>query len=323
MITAKPDASFKVFAILSLLISAVWCLPKAHAAEILPANTPPTAVPLPAVGGCVKAAFNNPGSPKWPLPLYLCHFSAAEFNALKVQPALDNGWLPNNDSYQGLADNLLDSHLPSIALAHGQRWYRQFADNSEATSAVVQLTELISPYFGCELQLTDTGFTDSCVSARWDKLGRLLAPVSNLPNQALRQFPFRLDNGKVVLGEADARLSWQLHAFEPNLQDATVPLLDRIGKGLFWGKVDEVAALWPLLSEQGELTQSEQARLYIMAVSKQQAAAVRFLQAQGLNPQATNEYGDSALSIAKMLQSEAMLQLLSEFEANSTNSPAK
>ena len=317
MMKAKPAAAFKTLRLLPLLFSAVWCLPKAHAAEAQPVNTSPTVVALPAVGSCTKVAFNNPSSPKWPLPLYLCHYSAAEFNALKIQPALDNSWLPNKQSYQGLADNLLDSRLPSIAVAYGQHWYRQFANNSEATSAVVQLTEFISPYFGCELQLTDTGFTDPCVSARWDKFGRLLAPVSDLPKESLRQFPFRLDNGKVVLGEADATLSWQLHAFEPDLQDVTVPLLERIGKGLFWGKVNEVAALWPQLSAQGELTQSEQARLFIMAVSKQQAAAVRFLVAQGLNPQARTEFGDTALSVANMIESEAMLQLLSELGASS------
>ena len=317
MMKAKLDAAFKAIAILPLLISAVLCLPKANATEARAANTPATAVPLPAVGSCTKVAFSNPKSPKWPLPLYLCHYNAAEFNALKAQPVLDNSWLPNKQSYQGLADNVLDSRVPSIALAHGQRWYRQFADNSEATSAVMQLTELISPYFGCELQPTDTGFTDPCVSAHWDKLGRLLAPVSDLPNQSLRQFPFRLDNGKVVVGEADATLSWQLHAFEPDLQDTTVPLLDRIGKGLFWGKVDEVAALWPQLRAHGELTQSEQARLFTMAVSKQQAAAVRFLVAQGLNPQARTEFGDTALSVANMIESEAMLQLLSELGASS------
>lgn len=317
MMKAKLAAAFKVIATLPLLFSAARCLPKAHAAEAQPVNTSPTVVALPAVGSCTKVAFTNSSSPKWPLPLYLCHYSAAEFNALKAQPVLDNSWLPNKQSYQGLADNLLDSRLPSIALAHGQRWYRQFADNSEATSAVVQLTELISPYFGCELQLTDAGFTDPCVSARWDKLGRLLAPVSDLPNQSLRQFPFTLQSGEVILGEADTSLDWQLDAFEPDLQNTTVPLLDRIGKGLFWGKVDKVSALWPQLSAQGELTQSEQARLFIMAVSKQQAAAVRFLVAQGLNPQARTEFGDTALSVANMIESEAMLQLLSELGASS------
>lgn len=317
MINSKPAADFKALSLLPLLFSAVLFSTKANAAETMAADTSPTTVALPAVGSCTKVAFTNSSSPKWPLPLYLCHYSAAEFNALKAQPVLDNSWLPNKESYQGLADNLLDSRLPSIALAHGQRWYRQFADNSEATSAEVQLTELISPYFGCELKLTDTGFTDPCVSARWDKLGRLLEPVSNLPNQSLRQFPFRLDNGKVVVGEADAALSWHLHAFEPDLQNTTVPLLERIGKGLFWGKVNEVTALWPQLSAQGELTQSEQARLFIMAVSKQQAAAVRFLVAQGLNPQARTEFGDTALSVSNMIESEAMLQLLSELSVSS------
>lgn len=307
MIKTKPAAALKAFALLPLLIFAAWCLPKAHAADAAA-----TALPLPAVGTCRQVAFNNPNSPKWPLPLYLCHYSAAEFNTLKTQPALDNSWLPSKQSYQGLADNLLDSRLPSIVLAHGQRWYTMLAAEAATQNTVVQLTELISPYYGCELQISADGFTDPCVSARWDKLGRLLAPVSDLPNQSLRQFPFTLQSGEVILGEADTSLNWQLYAFEPDLQDASVPLFERIGKGLFWGMVEEVAALWPLLSAQGELTENQQARLLIMAVSKQQAAAVRFLVAQGLNPQASTEFGDTALSVAKMIESEAMAQLLTE-----------
>lgn len=322
MIKSKPAAAFKALSLLPLFFSAAWYLPTVHATESQPVNTPPTAVALPAEGSCTKVAFNNPRSPKWPLPLYLCHYSATEFTALKAQPALDNSWLPNKQSYQGLADNLLDSRLPSMALAHGQRWYSMLSAAEHASSAVVQVTELISPYLGCELQLTDTGFTDPCLGANWDKLGRLLVPVADLPNQSLRQFPFRLHDNAVVLGEADSTLSWQLQSFKPDLQDTTVPLFERIGKGLFWGLLEEVTALWPLLTAQGELTESEQAQLFIMAIAKEQTAAVRFLVEQWLNPQATNDYGDSALSIANMLQSEVMLQLLSELAANA-NSQAK
>ncbi len=232
---------------------------------------------------------------------------------------LDNSWLPSKESYQGLADNLLNSRLPSIALAQGQRWYTMLAAEEKASTAMVQLTELVSPYFGCELQISAEGFTDPCVSASWDKLGRLLTPAADLPHQSLRQFPFRIHDSEVVLGEADNTLTWQLHTFEPDLQDAAVPLLKRIGKGLFWGMVDEVKTLWPLLSAQGELTESDQAQLFIMAVSKQQVAAVRFLVEQGLNPQASTEFGDNALSIAKMLESEAMVQLLTELNASANN----
>lgn len=317
MIKAKPAAALKALNLLPLLFSAALCLPKAYAAETLAANTPPTAVPLPAVDTCTQVAFTKPNSPKWPLPLYLCHYNAAEFNALKAQPALDNNWLPEKVHYQGLADSLLDSRLPSMALAQGQRWYRQFAHDNEATSAVVQLTDLISPYYGCVLQVTEQGFTDPCLGANWDKLGRLLAPVSDLPNQSLRQLPFDLHHGEVVLGEADSALSWQLHSFVPDLQDAKVPLLERIGKGLFWGLLAEVKALWPEFVAKGPLHENDQAQLFIMAIAKEQAAAVRFLVAQGLNPQATNEYGDSALSIANMLESEAMVQLLTELGASS------
>ncbi|MEE2026102.1 hypothetical protein [Alkalimonas mucilaginosa] len=316
MIKPIPVAVFKAFSLLPVFFSAALCLPKADAAETLPASTPPTAVPFPAMGSCAKVAFHNPSSPKWGLPLYLCHYSAADFNALKAQPVLDKSWLPNKESYQGLADNLLDSRLPSIALAHGQRWYRMLSAAENSSSAVVQLTELISPYLGCELQLTDTGFTDPCLGANWDKLGRLLAPVSDLPNQSLRQFPFRLYDNLVVLGEADATLNWQLDSFAPDLQDATVPLLERIGKGLFWGQLDEVTVLWPSLIAKGPLTKRDQVELFIMAIAKEQTAAVLFLAAQGLNPQATNEYGDSALSIAKMLENEVMVQLLSELGAS-------
>ena len=311
------NTSFMARSILPLLFSIAICLPQANAAESITAEAAPIAVPLPAVSSCTQVAFTKPSPSKWPLPLYLCHYGAAEFNSLKAQPALDNSWLPGKPSYQGLADNLQDSRLPSIALAQGQRWYKMLATAAATQNAVVQLTELISPYYGCVLQISAEGFTDPCVSARWDKLGRLLAPVSDLPNQSLRQFPFRLDNGKVVLGEADDTLNWQLHAFEPDLQDVSVPLFQRIGKGLLWGMVEQVSALWPLLSAQGELTENEQAQLFIMAVSKQQAAAVRFLVAQGLNPQASTEFGDTALSVAKMLESETMLQLLSELGANS------
>lgn len=317
MIKANLAFCFKTPGLAKLLFGAVLCVvssvgKSATAAETLATNTPPSVVPLPAVGSCAQLGFVNPSSPKWPLPLYLCHYSAAEFNALKAQSALDKSWLPNKQSYQGLADNLQDSRLPSIALAHGQRWYTMLAAEAATQHAVIQLTELISPYFGCALQITADGFFDPCVSAHWDRLGRLLAPVSDLPNQSLRQFPFTFQSGEVVLGEADTSLNWQLHAFEPDLQDASVPLFDRIGKGLFWGMVEEVAALWPLLSAQGELTENQQARLFIMAVSKQQAAAVRFLAEQGLNPQARTEFGDTALSVAKMIESEAMAQLLNE-----------
>lgn len=317
MIKATPVFSFNALCSVPLLFIAVLAATisfsaSANAVDASAADAAATALPLPAAGTCRQVAFNNLNSPKWPLPLYLCHYSAAELNSLKTQPALDNSWLPNKQSYQGLADNLLDSRLPSIALAHGQRWYTMLAAEAATQHAVLQLTELISPYYGCELQITTDGFFDPCIGARWDKLGRLLAPVSDLPNQSLRQFPFTLQSGEVVLGEADTSLNWQLHAFEPDLQDAAVPLFERIGKGLFWGMVEEVAELWPLLSAQGELTENQQARLFIMAVSKQQAAAVRFLVAQGLNPQARTEFGDTALSVARVIESEAMAQLLTE-----------
>ncbi|PTB84976.1 hypothetical protein C9988_03150 [Pseudidiomarina aestuarii] len=272
--------------------------------------------PLPAAGTCTQVSFTSSNASKWPLPLLLCQYSVAEFNTLKARPVVDNDWLPNQQSYQGLADNLQDSRLPSIALAQGQRWYTLLAEEAAAQNAVVQLTELVSPYFGCVLQISDEGFADPCVGARWDRLGRLLAPVSDLPNQSLRQFPFKLLKEEVVLGEADTELNWQLHAFEPDLQDTTVPLFDRIVKGMLWGMVDEVTELWPLFSAQGELTESEQAQLFIMAVSKQHAAAVQFLAAQGLNPQAKTDFGDSALSVAKMLESDSMIQLLNELGAS-------
>lgn len=279
-------------------------------------SSPPQAEPLPAAGSCVQVAFTNPSSPKWPLPLYLCHYSAAELNSLKTQPTLNKSWLPGKQNYQGLADNLLDSRLPSIALAHGQRWYTMLAAEATTQHAVVQLTELISPYYGCKLQITTDGFFDPCIGARWDKLGRLLAPVPDLPNQSLRQFPFTLQSGEVVLGEADTSLNWQLHAFEPDLQDASVPLFERIGKGLFWGMLDEVKALWPDFAAKGPLTEHEQVDLFIMALAKERSAAIVWLVEQGLNPMAKNAMGDNALSIAVLLENEPMVQLLTELTAN-------
>ncbi|MCC5827398.1 hypothetical protein [Alkalimonas sp.] len=208
MSKAKPAVFFKAFGIIPLLFSSALTAiinfgASVNATEASAAVVATSAVPLPDVGTCTQEAFNNPSSPKWPLPLYLCHYSAAEFNNLKTQPALDKSWLPNKQSYQGLAYNLQDSRLPSIALAHGQRWYTMLAADASTQDAVVQLTELTSPYYGCVVQISADGFFDPCVSARWDKLGRLLAPVSNLPNQSLRQFPFMLQSGEVILGEAD------------------------------------------------------------------------------------------------------------------------
>ena len=65
----------------------------------------------------------------------------------------------------------------------------------------------------------------------------------------------------------------------------------------------------------GKLSESQQSQLFIMAVAKQQADAVRWLVEQGLNPMATNEYGDNALSVANMIESTAMQDLLSELSA--------
>lgn len=85
--------------------------------------------------------------------------------------------------------------------------------------------------------------------------------------------------------------------------------------------VEEVAALWPLLSQQDELTENQQAQLFIMALSKQQAAAIVWLVEQGLNPQASTELGDTALSIAKLIESEAMEQLLTQLLAEAVTTP--
>ena len=268
--------------------------------------------PLPAEDTCQAVSFYHPASDKLPLPLYLCYHSRAGFNTLAAGAAHDKNWHPEKKHYQGLADNLLDSRLASVALATGQRWYSMLDSGQEPRLPVVQLTELISPYFGCVLQVSEQGFKDPCTSANWDKLGRLLAPVADLPDQNLRQFPFVRNQQQVLLGATDPTLNWQYMSFKPDLHDAAVPLLTRLGKGLFWGMLDEVKTLWPEVEAMGELSETQQSQLFINAVAKQQTAAVRWLVAQGLNPMASNEYGDNALSVAKMIESEAMQRLLAE-----------
>lgn len=47
-----------------------------------------------------------------------------------------------------------------------------------------------------------------------------------------------------------------------------------------------------------------------MAVAKERGDAIRWLVDQGLNPAATNEFGDNALTTANMIESEAMVELL-------------
>ena len=272
-------------------------------------------IALPALDTCQTVQYYHPASDKLPLPLYLCHHSVTGFNRLADSPAWDNTWLPAKQHYQGLADIVLDSRLPSMALAAGQRWYAMFAAGAEPSRPVVQVTELISPYFGCQLELSEQGFSDPCTSANWDKLGRLLAPVPDLPDQSLRQFPFMLDQQQVHLGTADTTLNWQLMSFTPDLHDTALPLLARVGKGLFWGMLTEVKTLWPEVVAMGKLSESQQSQLFIMAVAKQQTDAVRWLVEQGLNPMATNEYGDNALSVANMIESTAMQDLLSELSA--------
>ena len=300
-----------------LYVSLLLVCPQMSAAGITPIR-----VPLPAEGGCVTVDFPNPQSPRWPLPLYLCHYSAEEFNRLQAVSALEGDDLITKVSYQGLANHLLDSRLPSIALAHAQRWYQRVATGVGTDKGVVQVTELVSPYHGCVVQISDDGFTDPCVSARWDKLGRLLAPVFAMPNQPLRQFPFiRQTDEDIMLGRADDMLDWQLHDFRPDLANDEELLITRVGKGLFWGMLEEVKALWPQLQSQAELTENEQAQLFIMAVSKQQTEAVRFLVAQGLDPNAKTAFGDSAVSVATMIDSTSMLQLLSELTKNKASEP--
>lgn len=267
---------------------------------------------LPAVDSCVEVGLNNPSSPNWPHPVYLCHHSAAAFNALKALPAYDPKWSPEKSDMQGLANMWLDSRFPSLALAQSQRWYSQLANAVEATTSVVHAVDLLSPYYGCKIEVTVNGFHDPCLGAEWDRLGRLTNPIEDLPDQALRQFPFVVGDGHVVLGQADDKLQWTLQSFLPDLMDTSQPLLERVGLGLFWGMVDEVAAVWPRLIAQGELTETDQSYLFIMAVSKQQAASVRFLVAQGVDPRARNESGDDALSFAELIESETMQQLLTE-----------
>lgn len=297
-----------IAALLALNVFAV----KANAAQTLTVETAVTTTPLPAEGSCAEVQFPNPSMLKWPLLLVLCHYSAAEFNALKSQPALDNHWLPEKEHYQGLADNLLDYRLPSIALAHGQRWFQLLAAEIKSNTAVVQLTEIVSPYSGCKLLFTENGLTDPCVGANWDKLGRLLAPVSDYPPQSLRQFPFKILNNEVVLAEADDALNWQLQSFVPDLQDSSVPLVERIGKGLFWGMLDEVKALWPELVAAGPLTGSEQVDLFMMALARERSTAIVWLVEQGLNPMARDTKGYNAIEVAELLENEAMVQLLTE-----------
>jgi hypothetical protein len=267
-------------------------------------------VAVPPLNSCTEVVFAHATLPRWPLPLYLCHHDAAEFNKLKEVRVLESSWLPAKSNYQGLADSILDSRIASMALAQGRRWYSQMADDTQITAPVLQLVELTSPYFGCTIEITAEGFIDPCTSAQWDKLGRLKSAVAGLPNESLRLFPFARTKQKVLLGEADETLNWQYQSFKPNLQDASVPLLDRVGKGLFWGMLSDVKALWPEVEAKGTLTETEQSQLFILAVSKQQAEAVTWLVEQGLNPAATNEFGDNALSVARMIESADMQQLL-------------
>jgi hypothetical protein len=285
--------------------------------------TPPHVVPLPASDRCVFVAFKHPTSSKWPLQLYLCHHSKAEFNKLRAMPALDNNWMPAKRDYQGLANMFLDSRLPSMALAQGRSWFRLLSEEDSAHNRLpyIQLTDLTSPYFGCLLEVTEEGFIDPCLGARWDKLGRLLAPVSDLPDQSLRQFPFVVSDNQLILGQLDNTNDWTLYSFVPDLHDQSVPLLVRIGQGLFWGMLDEVNALWPELMAQGPLSNNQQSHLFIMATSKEQVAAVRWLAAQGLNPMATNDQGDNALTVARMIKSDIMQKLLTELSAQHSPHP--
>lgn len=288
---------------IAVLVFSVWMTTVAKSQEI-------QAVELPALGHCQGVTYSHNKVSKWPILLRLCYYSADEFNALLTEPALEPNWLPTQVTYQGLANSLLDSRMASIALAHGQRWYSRLASNNSVTAPVVQLTELLSPYFGCVIVVTDDGFTDPCTSGAWDKLGRLQTPVTGVANQSLRQFPFSIKEQTVYLGLADDKLAWQLYAFEPNLQDASVPLIERVGKGLFWGLLTEVQVLWPEVTKLGSLSETEQSHLFIMAVAKERGDAIRWLVGQGLNLEATNEFGDNALTTAKMIESEEMVGLI-------------
>ncbi|CUA88160.1 hypothetical protein [Pseudidiomarina woesei] len=288
---------------IGVLVFSVWIATVAKTQEI-------QAVELPPQGDCQDVTYSHNKVSKWPLLLRLCHYSADEFNALIAEPVLEPNWLPTQVTYQGLANSLLDSRMASIALAHGQRWYSQLAANNATTTSVVQLTDFLSPYFGCAIVVTNDGFSDPCTNATWDKLGRLQTPVTGLANQSLRHFPFSIKEQTVYLGLADENLAWQPYSFEPNLHDASVPLLERVGKGLFWGLLTEVQALWPEVTKLGSLSETEQSHLFIMAVAKERGDAICWLVDQGLNPAATNEFGDNALTTANMIESEAMVELM-------------
>lgn len=304
LLTSNVFAASKVFAASALLAITT------NSAAAATNATPALYAKVPAEGHCEKSAWPNPStSLNLPLPVWICHIDNTQNEpATSKQQAK-----PEQANYQLLADALLGSTLPAMAMA-------QHRNDPKPQHLVAFLG--LSPFFGCELTYrpaTTTQkaqFQDACTSACWDLTGELITEGMTLPVKPLLRFPYQLlspqhgQEQKVQLGVLAANVPVTDISFVPDPANAELPVFDRLLKALLWGRLADVQTLWPQLPNQGKLTESEQARLFINAAAKEHLHLLDYLKSQGLDPNAKTEMGGSLLSVAQMMKSDKVLSWL-------------
>jgi hypothetical protein len=337
---------------------------------------------VPSIGSCKALSFQNAAAVKWPLPLWLCHLDGqAAKETLASQDVITTDELANNSpaknarlkssssasppldllttdippskaDYQLLADLLLRSDVPSMALAQHLLEFlpaNKMLSGNKTSAVKVVLFLGLSPYFGCQLQYqannaeAEGKFTDPCTGAEWSLQGTPVIAAFDKPVKPLLRFPYqKLNATQIQFGNLAPEFKWQELSFVPDITDSQQPVFDRLLKTVLWGRLADAKTLWPQLLVSGEavpskahskvqakaqqnqqqnqsespalgqaqLTESQQAQLFINAAAKEHLLMLAFLKSQGLNPHAKTEMGGSAQQVAELIQSDKVIAWL-------------
>lgn len=180
-------------------------------------------------------------------------------------------------------------------------------------------------YFGCQLQYqannakAEGKFTDPCTGADWSLQGTPVVAAFDKPTKPLLRFPYqKLNATQIQFGNLAPEFKWQELSFVPDITDSQQPVFDRLLKTVLWGRLADTQTLWPQLFISGgtvpskahskvqakaqqnqqqnqpespalgqaQLTESQQAQLFINAAAKEHLLMLAFLKSQDLNPHA-------------------------------------
>ena len=160
----------------------------------------------------------------------------------------------------------------------------------------------------------------------------------------------KLNATQIQFGNLAPEFKWQELSFVPDITDSQQPVFDRLLKTVLWGRLADTQTLWPQLFISGgtvpskahskvqakaqqnqpqnqqqnqqqnqpespalgqaQLTESQQAQLFINAAAKEHLLMLAFLKSQGLNPHAKTEMGGSAQQVAELIQSDKVIAWL-------------